>query len=256
MMKAYEINRTLLMEETNCIMDMVKPITSKLCSISHFSNSDPKLVTIDLRRQDNLTPVAIPAHLQNKIRHIHDNPFLWWTSQVVKYVFRLRPSVLKRVQKISDEHHPIAGVHVRRTDKLKSEAKFHDIEEYMAHVEEYFSHQKIESGTNLYQERHIFLASDDNHVLQDARKRYPEYTIWGYHIQQRQSHRRVACRQELKQLVDTLHQLSQTDYLVCTFSSNMCRLAFEMMTALRLDAPQRFKSLDSLWYFDRQRPIF
>ena len=34
---------------------------------------------------------------------------------------------------------PVVGIHVRRTDKVGTEAAFHPVEEYMVHVEEWFA---------------------------------------------------------------------------------------------------------------------
>ena len=46
--------------------------------------------------------------------------------------------------------------------------------------------------------------------------------------------------------------LSRTDYLVCTFSSQVCRVAYEIMQNLKIDASDNFKSLDDIWYFGGQ----
>jgi glycoprotein 6-alpha-L-fucosyltransferase len=49
-----------------------------------------------------------------------------------------------------------------------------------------------------------------------------------------------------------IHFLSQCDYLVCTFSSQVCRMAYELMQARFPDASWRFKSLDDVYYFGGQ----
>ena len=59
-------------------------------------------------------------------------------------------------------------MHVRRTDKVGLEAAFHAVEEYMAHVDEWFdAYEKRHPGV----ERKVFLASDDPNVLVDAKKK-------------------------------------------------------------------------------------
>lgn len=52
-------------------------------------------------------------------------------------------------------------------------------------------------------------------------------------------------------LID-LHFLAHSNYLVCTMSSNVCRLAYEMQMAINLDNFLMFKSLDTEYfnYFD------
>lgn len=57
-------------------------------------------------------------------------------------------------------------VHVRRTDKVGSEAAFHGIEEYMEFVEEYYD--KLEQKQKV-DKRRVYLASDDTTVLSDAK---------------------------------------------------------------------------------------
>ena len=60
-------------------------------------------------------------------------------------------------------------IHVRRTDKVGTEAAFHGIEEYMEPVKEYFDllelRKKVES-------RRIYLATDDPGLLSEARQKY------------------------------------------------------------------------------------
>ena len=48
-------------------------------------------------------------------------------------------------------------------------------------------------------------------------------------------------------LID-LHFLAHANYLVCTMSSNVCRLAYEMQMAINLDNFLMFKSLDTDYY--------
>lgn len=49
-----------------------------------------------------------------------------------------------------------------------------------------------------------------------------------------------------------IHFLSQCDYLVCTFSSQVCRMAFELMQPRFPDASWRFRSLDDVYYYGGQ----
>ena len=47
--------------------------------------------------------------------------------------------------------------------------------------------------------------------------------------------------------------LAHTDHLVCTFSSQVCRLAYEIMQTLHSDASAKFTSLDDIYYYGGQR---
>ena len=56
----------------------------------------------------------------------------------------------------------------------------------------------------------------------------------------------------LRGVIQDIHLLSLTDYLVCTFSSQVCRIAYEIMQQHHTDASNRFKSLDDIWYYGGQ----
>merc|ERR1712109_370751 len=73
--------------------------------------------------------------------------------------------------------HPIVGIHVRRTDKVGTEAAFHPVEEYMKYVEEYY--QKLEMKSGKLDIKKVYVATDDSKVLAECRKKYPEYEFLG-----------------------------------------------------------------------------
>ena len=50
-----------------------------------------------------------------------------------------------------------------------------------------------------------------------------------------------------------IYFLSRCDFLVCTFSSQVCRLAYELMQVRYPDASWRFRSLDDVYYFGGQK---
>lgn len=56
----------------------------------------------------------------------------------------------------------------------------------------------------------------------------------------------------LNGIVLDIHLLSLSDYLVCTFSSQVCRVAYEIMQTIYPDASNRFKSLDDIYYYGGQ----
>lgn len=55
----------------------------------------------------------------------------------------------------------LCRVHVRRTDKVGTEAAFHSLDEYMAHVEEYYNQLEMVQKVD---KRRVYLASDDPKV--------------------------------------------------------------------------------------------
>ena len=54
----------------------------------------------------------------------------------------------------------------------------------------------------------------------------------------------------LRGILIDIHMLAHSDYLVCTFSSNVCRLAYEIMQTLHPDASARIKSLDLIYFHE------
>lgn len=97
-------------------------------------------------------PPAIPADLAPRLLRLHGDPVVWWVGEFLRYLLRPQPemadylaSVLsKSRQEALQQVHlldpsgsadlPMVGIHVRRTDKIGTEAAFHPVSEYMAYV--------------------------------------------------------------------------------------------------------------------------
>ncbi|XP_073815042.1 alpha-(1,6)-fucosyltransferase 8 [Musca autumnalis] len=198
-------------------------------------------------------PLAIPEDISYRLKRLHSEPIVWWVGQFLKYLLRPQKGTQEFLENSMAKlgwKKPIVGVHVRRTDKVGTEAAFHSIDEYMTHVEDYYLTQEI-NGTTMT--RRIFLASDDARVIDEARKKYPQYEIIGDAEVARMA--AVSTRYTdtgLNGIILDIHLLSISDYLVCTFSSQVCRVAYEIMQTLYPDAGHRFKSLDDIYYYGGQ----
>ncbi|XP_030380911.1 alpha-(1,6)-fucosyltransferase [Scaptodrosophila lebanonensis] len=200
-------------------------------------------------------PLAVPEDLAPRLKRLHGDPIVWWVGQFLKYLLRpqapTRDFLVSGMRNLGWER-PIVGVHVRRTDKVGTEAAFHSIEEYMTHVEDYYRTLEV-NGTTVV--RRIFLASDDARVIDEARKKYPQYHIVGDPEVARMA--AVSTRYTdtaLNGIILDIHLLSLSDHLVCTFSSQVCRVAYEIMQTMYPDASHRFKSLDDIYYYGGQNP--
>ena len=200
-------------------------------------------------------PPSIPKDLSERMLKIHGNPVLWWLSQFLKFLLRPQSSLSEMLQSIEEAQqfaHPIVGVHVRRTDKVGTEAAFHGVEEYMKYVEEYYDSLEIQEGQPVTTKR-VYIASDDSKILSEFTKMYPDYVFIGDTDISKSA--AVASRYNsasLRGVITDIHMLSISDYLVCTFSSQVCRLAYEIMQTYHTDAADRFKSLDDIWYYGGQ----
>merc|ERR1719282_959545 len=175
-------------------------------------------------------PPAVPADLVDRIARLHGDPIVWWVSQFLKYMLRPQPhlrAMLKATVENFKFEHPIVGIHIRRTDKVGTEAAFHSVEEYVT--------------------------SDEPRVLGECRKKYPDVEFLGDQDIARSA--AVSSRysdSSLRGVIQDIHLLSLTDHLVCTFSSQVCRIAYEIMQQYHPDASNRFKSLDDIWYYGGQ----
>jgi len=198
-------------------------------------------------------PPAVPADLVDRIARLHGDPIVWWVSQFLKYMLRPQPhlrAMLKATEENFKFEHPIVGVHIRRTDKVGTEAAFHSVEEYMTHVLEWFRKQKL---TNPEVKVRVYVASDEPRVLGECRKKYPDVEFLGDQDIARSA--AVSSRysdSSLRGVIQDIHLLSLTDHLVCTFSSQVCRIAYEIMQQYHPDASNQFKSLDDIWYYGGQ----
>ena len=199
-------------------------------------------------------PASIPAELAERLTRLHGDPAVWWVAQFVKYVMRLPfelQKVINATAKLQNMKSPVVGVHVRRTDKLKKEASFHGVEEYMRHVAEYYQELEVRQGYPV-EEKRVYLATDDPDVHAACRQKFPHYVFLGDVTISRAAgvidiDRKNA--NSLQGIIIDIYMLSLTDYLVGTFSSQVSRTAYEIMQTRFPDAADRFKSLDDLWYF-------
>lgn len=53
-------------------------------------------------------------------------------------------------------------------------------------------------------------------------------------------------------VITDIRMLSKCDYLVCTFSSQVCRVGYELMQIEKGDAGDWFHSLDDIYYYGGQ----
>jgi len=61
-----------------------------------------------------------------------------WLGQFLKRIWRLEPELSNKLNYTLSEYlkaGPIVGVHIRRTDKIGTEAKLYTLDQYMEHVE-------------------------------------------------------------------------------------------------------------------------
>ncbi|KAJ1522729.1 hypothetical protein ONE63_001889 [Megalurothrips usitatus] len=268
---AYGTQRTLILKSKgwryhkNGWEEVFKPLSESCLSPEGDSlanwpgKPDTQVLTLPiidslLPPRSQFLPPAVPADLAPRLARIHGQPLAWWVGQFLKYLLRPQPAInelLQSTEKKLGFKGPIVGIHVRRTDKVGTEAAFHPLDEYMPAVSEWFD-QQISNG-KLIDKRRIFLASDDPKVIVEARSRYPDYEILGDpDIAKTAAIGTRYSDNSLYGIIVDIHFLSRCDFLVCTFSSQVCRVAYEIMQSFHVDASSSFRSLDDIYYYGGQ----
>uniref|UniRef100_A0A915PI45 Alpha-(1,6)-fucosyltransferase n=1 Tax=Setaria digitata TaxID=48799 RepID=A0A915PI45_9BILA len=201
-------------------------------------------------------PLAIPQSYSGELLKLHSNPPVFFISQFIRYLMRPSAVFAEKIddaaRKVPYDKGPIVGLQIRRTDKIHTEASFHDLDEYMKWTEDWFQIEEYRIGS--FVKRRIYIATDDPKVFNEAATKYPNYEIYGdvkiSSIAQVQS--RYTMESLIGVVVD-IELLSRCTFLVCTFSSQVCRMGYELMQIHFGDAGDRFHSLDDIYYFGGQQ---
>nr|XP_023022722.1 alpha-(1,6)-fucosyltransferase [Leptinotarsa decemlineata] len=268
-MVAYGTKRTLILKSKGWRYhkggweEIFKPISNTCLSPSGESvaswpgNEETQVVNLpiidSLSPRPPFLPLAIPEDLAPRLTRLHGDPIVWWVGQILKYLLRPQEKTANMIQETMTKmgfKRPIVGVHVRRTDKVGTEAAFHSLDEYMSYVNEYYDYLELKQTVD---KRRIYLASDDAKVLTEAKTKYPNYEIIGDPSISKTA--AVSTRysdSSLFGIIYDIHMLAMSDYLVCTFSSQVCRVAYEIMQNYYPDASYRFRSLDDIYYYGGQ----
>ncbi|XP_026478661.1 alpha-(1,6)-fucosyltransferase-like [Ctenocephalides felis] len=197
-------------------------------------------------------PLAVPEDLADRLARLHGDPIVWWIGQILKYLLRPTKNTEDMIKNGMDKlgyAKPIVGIHVRRTDKVGTEAALHKVAEYMTHVEDWYKQREMSEKVV----RRVYVATDDPTVIEEIRQDYPDYIVIGDPSISRSAS--VASRysdESLRGIVLDIILLARSDHLVCTFSSQVCRVAYEIMQTMHTDASDRFYSLDDIYYYGGQ----
>lgn len=200
----------------------------------------------------------LPSDLGPRILRMHGNPLAWWHGQFLYYLMRpnarLQAFLQEKKEKINFNG-TVVGVHVRRTDKIGSEARSHMLDEYMGYVDDYFLGREMIQSSPM--QRRIYLATDDPQVITECRRRFEKY-LCIYNSRAAATASDIQTRYKNASLFGVLadvFMLANTNFLVCTFSSGLCRLAYELMQAFHLENySDRFVSLDVQFYYAWRPP--
>ncbi|XP_054159027.1 alpha-(1,6)-fucosyltransferase-like [Oppia nitens] len=244
--------------------------------ISWSSSSDLDIYQVvdlpiidSMRSRPDYLPLSIPEELTQSLVQLHGAPIVWFIGQIVSFLMRPSQEMSDYIKKQKERFNfrgPIVGVHVRRTDKIGTEAAFHPLAEYMKFVADYYDRLDLfyeRNQTNTKVERLVYLATDDSSLWSKEIKPFEDmgYIFIGdSQISQTASLGRRYSIDSLRNIILDIWLLSETEFLVCTFSSQVCRLAYELMQtriepksySTKLDKSSAYYSLDDIYYFGGQ----
>ncbi|VDL96523.1 unnamed protein product [Schistocephalus solidus] len=266
----FALNRTLFIVG-DLWKDIFLPITSCPNPLLRSTHRRRQTIKWGMSRhvKSRFNPPTLPSEWASALEGLHGNPFAWFRGQLLNFILRIKDEAFKwrlvsqinamRCQTPSGSFAcPVAGIHVRRTDKVKlKEATFHSLSEYMPQVERFFQRKlmdyQLKTGSSVspswIKQKRIFLASDDPSVFEEARRSYPDYDFIG--DEKRATSAYDHSVGATLGIFTDFRMLASTDFLSCTMSSNICRMAYEYMLAdnrLNSDSSLRAESVDVMYF--------
>jgi len=204
-----------------------------------------------IRNKQPYNPPAVHSGLAGRIFSLTSSPDAWWVGQFVGFLLRYNERVrvlLRQGEESIDFSSPVVGVHVRRTDKIGTPgggfatAKAFEVEDYMEQVEMWFRMYEMSHGKV---KRKIYIATDEAKILEECHLKFPEYTIYdNMEIAESAAKASRATEESLLGVIHDIHMLSLTDFVVCTHSSNICGLVYELLHFRHGHASNMMHSLD------------
>ncbi|XP_060562375.1 alpha-(1,6)-fucosyltransferase-like [Ruditapes philippinarum] len=244
-------NGLLLPMSNNCTQ--LYNQTSQLV-LSLFKSDDMPVIKVGYKSFYFDLQLILPHYIVDVVKCFHSDPQLWWAGQIANYILRptqrVRNLIAKQKQDLGFQN-VIVGLQVRRTDKL-SEAYYYNLTDYMDIAEKWYNDYEKTSGYTKVKRR-IFLATDVPDVVLEAKKSYPAYKFINDINATIAANKRETrfTFSSLSDIIVDIFLLSMCDYIVCTMTSNVCRLAYELMQSRHIDASTYAKSLDCDYYIQR-----
>ncbi|KNC81885.1 hypothetical protein SARC_05816 [Sphaeroforma arctica JP610] len=211
------------------------------------------------KHKDWLPPVLVERGLKN----MTEMPTAWFVGQIVGWLLKYADELNATIEDFKAEMNltrPVdVSLHVRRTDKVQAhrgeqtEAASHTFQEYMQHVD-HLIYPNARHHDYYAEHEHtpvnIYVATDDPTLPNDF-SNYPRYNFIyderGMALASKQNTRYNA--ESLDRLLLDLRMMSEAEFFVGTFSSQISRIVVELMMARGLpDVPRRVHSVDAVYY--------
>ncbi|XP_076803406.1 alpha-(1,6)-fucosyltransferase-like isoform X2 [Clavelina lepadiformis] len=173
-----------------------------------------------------------------------------WLFQDIYAQIRPLPWLEREMQETKSKLgliHPIVGVHIRRSDH--KQIRFANNEQYMKPVKRWFEQYQQNRQLNGFRkldQKLVYIATDDQRVISDLQKQYKQYTfITNYESTETAAMKEARNSNEgLLGIISDITLLSNCTYIVGSFSSNVFRIAAELMQTRYEDASNLAFSID------------
>lgn len=193
----------------------------------------------------------IPQALVPSLTKLTPEPFAWWTGQFIDQFINFSDDLNRDAELKAHEidfSKPIVGIHIRATDIVSlNNLKKVGVSDYMSEVKDFYDKLEL---TEKVESRRVFVATDKPSMIKDIREQYPGYEIYVHdraaQIASTKKHR--FSKVGLRGIIEDLKTLVKCNFIVCTFSSNICRLMLEISQAKFPDTFAKVVSIDSIYF--------
>ncbi len=264
-MSAYGSSRVLLLDQTFYRMERHYLPLSETCqhildnvttqsAIPHWPPADPETPIVQVEPynwkdpgiyRETLVPY-LPADIADRIIRLSPDPVVWFVGQFARFLMRPNAHFQEALDSMPGSVQ--AGIHVRRTDKWY-ENDYVDTDMYLDVVQERFDIQDAKVGTG--ETKTLFVASDEPDVIKEIQRKRPNYKILSNASYASSANWLITRYSDasVEAIISDVHMLARSDFLACTLSSNVCRLAYELRTATRslVADSTEVQTLDEQW---------
>ena len=124
---------------------------------------------------------------------------------------------------------------------------------FFSQVEKFFNKTRVS-----HRNKYVFLATDDPRVIKECVDNYPGYKfVADKVVSELASSATLNSTGKMKRysprgllgIISDIHVLSLCDHLVCTMTSNICRLAYELQQTRLNGGLANVNSVDTFWHF-------
>lgn len=152
----------------------------------------------------------LPQPVGKRILQLTTEPIAWWYGQLVGYIMRPTAELSQHLTDIKTSigfKNPIVSVHIERNSP---DSTSFSLKEYMTYAKDFYT--KIELTKGPLKIKRVFLVADDD-IVTSLKKMYHDFSFI--------TSEKKYSLSPLRDLVTDIFLLAQSDFMVCTFGSEV-----------------------------------